>query len=104
MGCLWAVGSSSYCPRGFEHEHAASAATVAAVVGWRMAGSVAHLWGHRRGSVFSDAGAGVRGTVPVLAAEVGPWLRLWRLLRCSWGEVGVCLLYTSDAADDQSRV
>ena len=57
-------------------------------MGWVVAGVVAHLWGHGHGWAPSATGARVRGSVVVLAAEVGPWLRLGRLLGHSRGGGG----------------
>ena len=62
---------------------------MAARAWWGVAGSVAHLWVYRYGWALSFAGVRVRGSGGVLAAEVGPWLRL---LRPSPREVGVTAL------------
>ena len=50
---------------------------------------MAHFWVYRYGRAPSVAGVRVRGSSGVLAAEVGPWLRL---LRPSPREVGVTAL------------
>ena len=62
---------------------------MAARAWWGVAGSVAHFWVYRCGWAPSFAGVRVRGSGGVLAAKVGPWLRL---LRPSPREVGVTAL------------
>ena len=66
----------------------ASAAVEAAVVGWGAGRLVVHFWCHGRNWMPSAAVARGRGAVSVLAAEVGPRLRLLRLLGYSRGRQG----------------
>ena len=68
------VGSGAFCPRVCRCEGSASA-----TAGWRVAGSVVCHWGQGHDWVPSATAAMGRGTVAVLAAEVGPQLGLGRL-------------------------
>lgn len=65
----------------------ATAAVAGVTARWGPAGSVEHYWGHVCSWVPSSAVARGRGAAVVLAAEVGPQLRMLRLHRYSqeWG-------------------